>query len=315
MKLRWWKMVVVWLGLMVLAGCASKARAPLPMEQPLPMAKGEETMGVSVPESLSVADEIAAQPSVVSGEDAAQGQQTERLVVRTAYLSIVVPDPEATMNDLAGLAEEMGGFVVSSGLSTLRLANGDEVPQASITFRVPAEKFQESLSQVRSMASRVNEERIQGQDVTEEYVDLQARLRNLRAAEKQLQEIMDQATRTEDVLHVYRELTNIRGEIERLQGRIRYLEQAAAMSSITVGLVPDEAAQPLRIGGWEPKGVVRDALQALIRTLQGLVTVVIWLIVYLLPVLVALGVVFGLPVFGLIRLWRRRKRRVAVSED
>lgn len=219
------------------------------------------------------------------------------------------------MNDLAGLAEEMGGFVVSSGLSTLRLANGDEVPQASITFRVPAEKFQESLSQVRSMASRVNEERIQGQDVTEEYVDLQARLRNLRAAEKQLQEIMDQATRTEDVLHVYRELTNIRGEIERLQGRIRYLEQAAAMSSITVGLVPDEAAQPLRIGGWEPKGVVRDALQALIRTLQGLVTVVIWLIVYLLPVLVALGVVFGLPVFGLIRLWRRRKRRVAVSED
>lgn len=311
MRSQWWQLVIVWAGLIALAGCASKAQVS-PIEQPLTAA---ENAGMADTKSLSVAAERAAPLPAVPGEDNAQGQQADRLVVHTAYLSIVVVDPEATMDDLARLAETMGGFVVSSDLSTLRLSNGDEAPKASITFRVPAEKFQESLDQVRGMALRVNQDRIQGQDVTEEYVDLQARLHNLRAAEKQLQEIMEQATRTEDVLQVYRELTNIRGEIERLQGRIRYLEQSAAMSAITVDLVPDEATQPLHIGRWEPKGVIKEAAQALIRTLHGVITLVIWLVIYLLPLLLVLLIVFGPPIKALVHLWRRRKRKAASPEE
>lgn len=305
---RWWKILVLWLALVALAGCASRAKAPLPIEQPV--AKEMADMGAP----SFVGEQVAPLPAGVEG-NALPDQQAERLVVRTAYLSIVVPEPEAAMNDLARLAEAMGGFVVSSDLSTMQLANGAEVPRASITFRVPAEKFQESLEQVRRMASRVDEERIQGQDVTEEYVDLRARLSNLRAAEKQLQTIMEQATRTEDVLQVYRELTNIRGEIERLQGRIRYLEQSAAMSAITVDLVPDEASQPLHIGHWEPKGVAKDALEALLRTLYGLGTIAIWLVIYFLPVVLILAIVFVPLVRALIRLWRRRKHKVASSEE
>ncbi len=302
MKPRWW--LAMFLLLALVSGCAKQASPPVETMVVKGEAEAPPMVGVA---PLGLPAEEGARDSLKS----VGGEDTQRLVVRTAYLSVVVADPESVMNDLARLAEDMGGFVVSSGLSTMRLASGAEVPRATITFRVPAERFQEALDQVRAKASRVDEERISGEDVTEEYVDLQARLRNLRAAEAQLQEIMDQATRTEDVLQVYRELTNIRGEIERLEGRIRYLEQSAAMSAITVDLIPDEAAQPLRVGGWEPKGVAKGAVEALIHTLQGLASLLIWLVIYVAPVLLVLGVVFVLPVYTLVRWWRRRKRRAS----
>ena len=311
MNKRWW--LVAGLAVVILlAGCAMKAQTPPPMERPLIAKGGGEMSGAIEP----VPGIVPVESGDFAATETLQGEELpERLVVRTASLSIVVSDPTETMNELAALAEKLGGFVVSSSVSTMRLANGREVPRTSITFRVPADKFQDALTQVRAKASRIETESISGQDVTEEYVDLQARLRNLQAAEQQLQEIMDQATRTEDVLQVYRELTNIRGEIERLQGRIRYLEQSAAMSAITVDLIPDEAAQPLQIGGWEPKGVAKEAVEALIRTLQSVASLLIWLLIYLLPVLVVLGLIFGLPIYSVVRWWRARRRVRAGRES
>ena len=281
---------------LLLGGCASRKAVEPMAERGMVEGAPAEALAPVAMDTAAKGDFSAEVPDVA-----------QRLVVRNASLSVVVDDPERAMASLGQMAEQMGGFVVSSQLSSMRLASGAEVPRATITFRVPAEKFQEALEAVRQQALRVTNETVSGQDVTEEYTDLQARLRNLRAAEQQLQKIMERATRTEDVLQVYRELTNVRGEIERLEGRIRYLEQSAAMSAITVELIPDEAAQPLHIGGWEPKGVAKNALEALIHTLQALASLLIWLVIYVLPVLLVLFLVFGLPVYGVVRFWRRAR--------
>ncbi|MEK7311792.1 MAG: DUF4349 domain-containing protein, partial [Chloroflexota bacterium] len=122
----------------------------------------------------------------------------ERLVIKNANLSVVVDNPEATVDAVTQMVESMGGFVVS--VNTYKTTYGPEATsatQANMTIRVPGEKLNEALKQIKAMAVEVRSENISGQDVTAEYTDLKSRLKNLEAAEKQLQSIMEEATKTE----------------------------------------------------------------------------------------------------------------------
>lgn len=236
----------------------------------------------------------------------------DRMVIKNADLTIVVDDPTVSMDRISRLAEEMGGFVVSANLAQMVLDNGKEVPSANIMIRVPAARFNEALERIRSESGQLPQhENINSQDITSEYVNLESRLRNLEAAEAQLTEIMGSATKTEDVLSVYNELVSVREQIEVIKGQMQYYEQSVALSAISTQLLANAAVQPITIGGWQPGTAVRGAIQTLIDTLQVLVNVVIWLVIYVLPVLLALFIVFGLPVILLIwgiRSWRRRRR-------
>lgn len=228
---------------------------------------------------------------------------SERIVIKNGDVSIAVKDPAESMDVIREMADDMGGYVVSSNLYQARLESGQEVPQGNITIRVPAERFREALEEIESAANQVLSRNESGQDVTREYTDLQSRLRNLEDTEAQLREIMASAVKTEDVLRVYNELSRIRGEIEMVKGQIQYYEQAAALSAISVTLVADEAVQPLSIGGWQPAGVAKEAVQALINTLQSLANTVIWLIIYVLPTLLAIAI----PVW---LVWRKVKGKL-----
>jgi hypothetical protein len=208
------------------------------------------------------------------------------------------------------MAEEMGGFVVSSNLYMTALENGEEVPRGVVTIRVPSERFNEAIAQIETGATEVRAKDESGQDVTQEYTDLESQLRNLEAAEAQLMVIMEDANRTEDVINVFNQLTQVRGEIEIIKGRMQYLEQSSAFSAITVDLIADAAAQPLSIGGWQPVGVAKSAIQALINTLEFLAELAIWIVLLVLPVLIILA----LPIIFVIWLIRRRRRRKAVQQ-
>ena len=213
-------------------------------------------------------------------------QAAERLVIKNANISLVVDDPSASMNCISALADELGGFVVSANLFHRTLDSGLEVPQATITIRVPAESLNAALERIRSESERepVREE-VSSQDVTGDYTDLQSRLRNLEAAESQLAEIMGSATRTEDVLNVYNQLVQVREQIEVIKGQIKYYEESAALSAISVELVANEAAKPLTIGSWQPVGVAKEAIQALINGLKFLVNAAIWVVLLIIPML------------------------------
>lgn len=219
-----------------------------------------------------------------------------RLVVRNANLTIVVGDPAKGMDEIARIAESMGGFVVSSQLYKSTTRNGIEIPQADIQVRVPAEKLNEALGLIKAMVKDptidVRSENVSGQDVTKEYTDSKSRLNNLEAAEKKLQEIMDDTKSTKDVLAVYTELISIREQIEVIKGQIKYYEESAALSAVSVRLQAEESVEPIQIGGWKPVGVARDALQALVDTLKFIANAGIWLVIFFLPIALLLFLAF-----------------------
>jgi hypothetical protein len=144
--------------------------------------------------------------------------------------------------------------------------------------------------------------------VTEEYTDLDARLRNLEATETELLELLtevrERTSKAEDVLAVHRELTSIRSQIEQLKGRMQYLEKMTAMATINVELIPDVLAKPIVVAGWRPTGTAANALRTLVKTLQFIVDAAIWIIIYVLPTLV----VIAIPFFILWLVWRRWRR-------
>ncbi|MDI6695983.1 MAG: DUF4349 domain-containing protein [Anaerolineales bacterium] len=286
---------------LILAACA-QAAAPGGNRQIAPM----ESV---VLETVAVSKEMempAASAPVAGVSDAAQ--TVERIVIKNGSLTIVVPDPSKSMENISAMAEEMGGFVVSANLYKQTIGNGVEVPRASITIRVPAERMDEAMRRIKSESKQdALNETINSQDVTSEYTDLQSRLKNLEAAETELTEIMKDARRTEDVLAVYNQLVQIREQIEVIKGQIQYYEQSAALSAISTELIADAAVQPLQIGGWQPQGVIKEAVEALVRTMQGVVNAAIWIVIYVLPVLLVLSIVFILPPALLIRAWLRRR--------
>lgn len=236
---------------------------------------------------------------------------SERLVIKNASLSIVVDDPEKKLNEISALAEQMGGFVVSSYLYQSTLSNGIEVPTANITIRVPAKSLQDAINHIEADARDVLTNNISGQDVTAEYTDLQSRLRNLQDAEVLLRQIMNDATKTEDILNAFNQLNSITEQIEVLKGQIKYYEESAAMSAISVELIPSQSVQPITIGGWEPVGVAKDAIQALVNALQAIVNALIWLALYVLPILAIMVLPLWLIVRGLRRWTNKSKASTA----
>ncbi len=144
-------------------------------------------------------------------------QTQDRLVIENADLAIVVKDPKARMAEITALANEMGGYVVSSNLYQSFTSFGQEVPEATIVIRVPSERLDEALTRIKEDAVDINYENRTGQDITNIYVDLQSQLKAKQAAEAKLLEIMDQATRAEDVLAIYLQVQQVQTEIEVAQ--------------------------------------------------------------------------------------------------
>lgn len=236
-----------------------------------------------------------------SGE---QNSQQDRLVIRNATLTLVVDDPDAKLREITALASEFGGWVVSA--NAYRNGTGEEarVTSASITIRVLADRLDEALERIKTGVQSVEYENVTGQDVTQQYTDLNSSLANLRAAEEQLQEIMDSAWTTDEVLNVYNRLVDIRGQIEQIQGQLQYFEESATYSSIQISLTPTPITEPIEIAGWRPQDTARDAFQAFVDLMQGIADVAITVAVFGLPVLL----VFGLPAWLIFRRYRRSRR-------
>lgn len=289
---------------LLLASCSpgllANSAPPYYGEPSVGMVAGDAAVEMQAPAEADFARQLASGAAT----------DVDRLVIQTASLSMVVTDPVAKATAIRQMTESMGGYIVSSYIYKSSYGDGLTADNASISVRVPAEKLEEALEQIKADAVEVRSENVIGEDVTAQFVDLESRLRNLQAAEEQLTEIMDSAKKTEDVLAVYNQLVSVRGEIEMVRGQMNYYEESAAFSSITAELIPDAAAQPIEIGGWEPKGTVKAAVEALVRTLESLADAAIWLAICVLPV----ALLVGLPVFLIVRSARRRRAKAA-SKD
>lgn len=284
---------------MLMTACAAKS------EDALDYATSEER---GYYESMPEEESVEAAPDVKSGIGES-ASMIERMVVYNADLDIAVESPEAAMEAVIDMAEEAGGFVVYSNISKTYTDSGAAVPRANITVRVPAGKLDSILAAIKNLtpnpADDVISENVSGEDVTAEYTDLTARLRNLESAEEALATLMEDAQDPEDVLAIFDELTYYRGEIEVVKGRMQYLEESVALSAITVNMRTKESLRPIEIAGWEPKGTVKRAVEALISSGQFIADAAIWFGIYCLPFLIPLGI----GVYILIRILRKRRAK------
>jgi len=212
-------------------------------------------------------------------------------------------DTEGSVVQIKSIVTSFGGYVVDT-----HLWRDEGQLRGSVTVRVPADDLDDALSQFKALAVKVERESGSSQDVTEEYTDLSARLRNLEATEQELLELLgtvrERTGKAEDILAVHRELTNIRGQIEQIKGRMQYLERTSAMSSVTIELIPDILSQPIAGTGWRPSETVANALRSLLSTVRFIANAAIWVVLYVLPVAVVVLVPFTIVWL----IWRRRRK-------
>jgi hypothetical protein len=260
---------------------------------------GSETATVPL-EEVSLERDVFGDAS--SGVVSAKASE-ERMIVRTAEVALVVDDTDDSVAQIKGIVSALGGYVVDT-----RLWRDEEQLRGSITVRVPSDSLDDALSQFKALAVKVERESGSSRDVTEEYADLDAQLRNLEATEQELLELLttvrERTGKAEDILAVHRELTSIRGQIEQLKGRMQYLERTSAMAAVTIELIPDVLARPIASSGWRPSETVAGAFRALVQTLRFVADAAIWIVLYVLPI----AAIVLIPFATMWWFWRRRRK-------
>ncbi len=231
----------------------------------------------------------------------------QQLIVYTGTLELEVDDLRAAVDQGDQIVAGLGGHVAASDTST----KGD-VQYANVTYRIPAEKWDDALAGLRAVGAKVLDETTKSEDVTGQVVDLDARIANAQASETALQAIMDRAGTIQDVLNVQRELTSVRGDIESMTGQRELLANRAALATLVVSFETDVAQTQVATGGWDLGNQVDDALAALVRVGQGVVTLAIWLLIVIVPVLLPLLILLWIFIW-LRRRWLRRHPLVATS--
>jgi hypothetical protein len=233
-------------------------------------------------------------------------QPQTRMIVRNANMSLVVRDAADVLHQVTALVDAKGGYVADA-----RQWKEREQVRASATVRVPAAQLMPALAAIRGLAIRVESESVNAQDVSQEYSDLNAQLRNLQATETELRELLktvrERTQKASEVMEVYAEITKTRGEIDQIQGRIQFFSQATALSTITLDLIPDVLAAPVVEPGWQPVGTIKSASRNLLNSLKVVADALIWIVLYVLP----LGLIFASIALLVRAVWRwlRKLRR------
>lgn len=252
---------------------------------------------------------VAAQQ--ISLTDAQQTQEAptapDRKIIRNAELNLEADSPEESQQKIAAVAQQNGGFVVESQQSSsdVKTTARDTV---TMTVRVPADKFADTVAEIRKTASRVIVETVKGEDVTEQFIDIEARLKAKKALELQFLEIMKQAKSVGEAMSVQSQLADVRGEIEQIEGKKRFLENQASLSTIKIRLQTPAAFSANSTGFvYRFTESFSAGLDFALNFILGLLTVVIGVLPFALFI--------GLPGYFIARyFWRRQSRPKSVSE-
>ena len=280
---------------LLVAACASGA-APAPERL--------STVGDSIGDAPRGQPAASSAPVPVGGGAPGDGNAAFRddaKIIRTGSLSLRVTDLEATVRAGRDAIRAVGGYIGAS-----RQTNDGDASTASIAYRIPSDRWDEALDALRRLGTVLGEE-TDAVEVTGQIVDLQARIRNLRASETALQQIATTATKITDVLEVERRLTEVRGQIEQLDAQRADLEDRAGYGTLTVTYGIQVVAVTEAAKGWEPAVEVDRATGSLITVLQAVTTAGIWFAIVWLPILLIIGLLSAAVVFVLRRLGVIRK--------
>ena len=240
-------------------------------------------------------------------------QEQKRMIQKSASIKIQVMDPLDAAEKLITLAEQSGGFVVSSSTSQ-DYYNGDiYLPKANLTIRVPAEKLNDTLAFIESLTSDpakyVSNKMIHGVDITSDYVDTNSRLTSLEKTLTKLYEILETAENAEEALEVYNEIARVESDIEVYKGQIKYMEESVALSSIDVVIASIRPAPIQTFSSWNIGDVIKDAFESLLDGGKSVIEAIIYFIIVVIPILILIAIPVVLVIFIIRKVIRDRKAK------
>jgi len=233
------------------------------------------------------------------GRQVPPSESTDRLIIQDTSLSLQVKDVAKAINEIEETTRAFGGFLISSHLS-----KPQDAASGSISVRIPEDKRKEAMSSFKNYAVKVVSESVSGTDVTDQYVDLEARLEVLNKTKIKYEEILQKAEEVKDLLSVQRELINLQSQIDSLKGQQKYFEQSAKLSKVVIYLSTDELALPYApTNEWRPRVIFKEAVRSLIGLIRNVGSLIIWTVVFI-PVIV--------PVWIIVSFIKRKRQRINI---
>lgn len=266
-----------------------------------------------VPNSMPVQGVV-----VQTGADALTGAQTGlRMVIKNAEVRLLVEETDQAIDRALQVVGDVDGYIVSSRVWFQPGPEGVNYKYATLTIGVPVDQFETAMRRLRATALQVLDENASGQDVSDEYVDLQSQLGNLEATRDRIRSFLDQAKTVEESLRINQELATIEAQIEQVKGRMNYLSNRSAFSTITLTLepnIPPVTPEPTPTPAptatpepWNPGATMHQATKAVTGIYQGFVELAIWIFIVVIPLLAP----FALVIWGLVKLVNRKSKKPA----
>jgi hypothetical protein len=320
-------LIVAALTILTACGAAAPASTEVyPLEEPAAPAAPADSFGYAEQPALAPEAEKSALPMPTAGAvyqtvpdvGSAPGQAAsiDRKIVKNAEINVLVEDSDTAVDRLTQVVADVGGYIVSSRVWYQPHVDGENYKYASVTLGVPVDQFEVAMRRVRGLGVRVLNENASGEDVTDQFVDLQSRLTNLEATQARIQSFLAEAKTVDEALRINQELAQIEAQIEEVKGRMNYLSDRSAFSTITVSISPElpEIVTPTPTPTatpkpWTPGDTLDDATGTLIKSYQGIVEFGIWLFVAVLPIVAPPILVIWL----VVRLVRRKPNKQAAG--
>lgn len=273
---------------------------PVAATEPAPGASGNQKDGLLNTQKVSLTEADKAELT---------NEALDRKIIRNADITMEVASTTEAQHRITSIAESHGGFVVTSEAKQRENVDPSKrTVDIKLVVRVPSDKFGASLDQIKQLAGNLPEANVTGQDVTEDFIDLEARIKTQKALEYQFLEIMKQAKTVEDAMEVQRQIAGVRTDIEKLEGRKRFLENRSSLSTITVNMHTPKiiAVNPTGFGR-----TIRDAVSDSLETVAGMFTFVIRSVILMMPIFAFVLLPAGLILRYLVR--RAKRTRLAVN--
>ena len=234
-------------------------------------------------------------------------QAMDRKLIKDADLTLEVNSPLDTQRQVASIAEARGGFVVTSETKQRQSDDSSQqVVDVALIIRVPSSQFGATKDEILKLGNRILDSKDTTQDVTEEFIDLEARAKTQKALEAQFLEIMKRANKVEDALEVQRQIAEVRTEIEKLEGRKRFLDNRSSLSTINVSL---RSPSTIVVNPTGFARDVKDAVRESVEVARGIVLFLIRFVIVMIPI----GLFILLPLGLIVRYLLRRARRLRTA--
>lgn len=307
----------VLLGALVLSACGG---APAPVATEAPAAFEQPAAVESFGQSDVAKEEPAGAPSDNSAAgvpiaNAGSAPDAERaafaashMIIKNGDIKLLVEDTDIAIDRATQVVGDMGGYIISSRVWYQPYIDGENYKYATISIGVPVDQFERTLSRLRGLAVKVLDETASGEDVTNQFVDLQSQVTNLEATRDRIKSFLDDAKTVDEALRINAELANVEAQIEQIKGQMNYLQDRSAYSTITVNFEPVlpeliETPTPTPTPNvWKPGDTFEDAKKSVTVAYQGIVDLLIWVFVVFVPIIAP-------PALILWALWKFLTRK------